>query len=256
MLPPSVDTVQQLHAINSGTARIRDSLKTSLKMSIQIVLEDLHVVSDLECFILRNHTDHPFIAADSPSVLINHYMRSVRDRGVLGMGCTGLMISMPIDARTSMLFLDPTVYRVHDSKRGCVDVTSNHDIAALNAIQIHAADQNVYFGDPTAQGYVLDLVAAQKTMLSSPRGSFQVHKPGMLLLDGKPTNNDILHCFEPQLPITLQLSFVKTSDLGRHDFATKTREAARLRSGNRTPKSPRHISGRALVSQIESHIEF
>jgi hypothetical protein len=129
--------------------------------------------------------------------------------GVLGFLSPGLMAVLPIDTRTQVLLYDGTVYKP-SAPEGCFDIRRPSDVLALNAQQILAAEENVYFFDEDAMPYVHDLLVAHRRFLPDNRSKVLVHQPGTILVNGIPNRNEILHMFQPH-PVALDLSFISTA---------------------------------------------
>jgi hypothetical protein len=210
-LPTTPERQATIEAIQHGKAILKNSQFISLMLSIRLDPRAVAAVSDLALLILRNHTQVPFIMGDAPCVFSNRYMRDIRDSGVLGLMTRGLMAVLPIDPRTQVLLYDAAVYTAEYSTAGCIDVFRIADVSLLNALQIHSAEENVYFADVSSETYLRELLSAHRRHLQDHRGKFVIHGPGKILITGIPNTDEVLHVFEPQLPITLDLSFMSTS---------------------------------------------
>ena len=136
----------------------------------------------------------------------------------------GLMAVLPIDSRTQVLLFDAVVYTPDYSTAGCIDVFRIADVSLLNALQIHSAEENIYFSDINAEVYIRELLSAHHQILQTHRGGFVIHSPGKVLVDGNPNTGEILHIFEPQLPITLDLSFLSTASLPPNENPNRPRD--------------------------------
>lgn len=211
-------------AIQRGKATLKNSEFTSLIFSLRMAPRAVMAISDLSLLILRNQTTVPFIFGDTPCVFSNCYMRSTRDYGVLGFMTPGLMVTLPIDSRTQVLLYDAAVYTPDYLIAGCIDVYRIADVSLLNALQIHSAEENVYFSDVSAEDYVRELLFAHRRILQDHRGGFVIYTPGQILIDGVPNKSEILHAFEPQLPITLDLSFISTASLSPSENLNRPRD--------------------------------
>lgn len=202
-----------IEAIQRGKVTVKNSQFISLMLSLRMVSRVVIAISDLALLILRNHTTASFVMGDAPCVFSNHYMRTIRNSGVLGLMTPGLMITLPIDPRTQILLYDTSVYKPDYSTAGCIDVFRLADVSLLNALQIHSTEKNIYFSDINAETYVHDLLDAHRSLLQNQQGRLVIHRPGTVLIDGAPSTDEVLYTFEPQLPITLDLSFISTSSL-------------------------------------------
>lgn len=226
-------------------------------------VEDNHIeswvmtISDLSLLILRNQTAVPFIMGDAPCVFSNHYMRDIRNSGVLGFTTPGLMVALPIDWRTQILFYDATVYQPDYSTAGYIDICRIGDISLLNALQVHSAKENVYFSDESSEDYLSELLSAHRLLLQNHQSEFVSHNPGEVLIDGVPSTGEVLHTFEPQLPIALNLSFISTSPLPSGVNPNHPRDPVLLEQALQAAGIPDEISPigiNELVNWIEHEI--
>lgn len=223
-LPATPDRQVIINTIQCGNAKIKNSQFASLMLSLRMAPRAVAAISDLSLLILRNRTAVPFVVGDAPCAFSNHYMRSIRGNGVLGFLTPGLMIALPLDSRTQVLLYDLAVYSPDYVTGSCVDVFSIADVSMLNALQIHSAEENVYFSDASSEMYVRELLDAHRGILQDLRGRFIVHAPGEVLVDGAPSTSEILHFFEPQLPITLDLTFMSTASLPADELPNRPRD--------------------------------
>ena len=228
-LPATPERQATIEAIQRGKATVKNSQFISLMFSLQIAARTAVAISDLSLLILRNHTSTPFIMGDAPCVFSNHYMRAIRDSGVLGFMTPGLMAVLPLDSRTQVLLYDAAVYTPDYSSAGCIDIIRIADVSLLNALQIHSAEENVYFSDVAADAYVRTMLSAHPRILPDHRGGFIIHGPGKILIDGVPNTGEVLHVFEPQLPVTLDLSFMSTVSLPPNENPNRPRDPALAR---------------------------
>jgi hypothetical protein len=95
-------------------------------------------IADLNLAVLRNYSDYPFIFGDCPCVLYNRYFYDQKSVGVLGFQSPGLMITMPLDSRTTILMYDPDTYEMRDNYP-IIDVEKRADISQLNALQVYSS---------------------------------------------------------------------------------------------------------------------
>jgi Protein of unknown function (DUF4238) len=225
-LPTTPERQATIEAIQRGKAILKNSQFISLMLSIRLAPRAVTAISDLSLLILRNHTKIPFITGDAPCVFSNRYMRDIRDSGVLGLMTPGLMAVLPIDARTQVLLYDAAVYIPDYSTAGCIDVFRIADVSLLNALQIHSAEENVYFADVSSETYLRKLLSAHCRHLQDHRGRFVIHGPAKILITGIPNTDEVLHVFEPQLPNTLDLSFMSTSPRPPNEKPNRPRNPA------------------------------
>jgi hypothetical protein len=67
------------------------------------------------------------------------------------------------------------------------------------------------------------MVAAHQTEHNESYSEFRVHAKGSMLVRGKPSKHDLLHTFESQLPICVDLSFVTTKSVPVGDHPNRVR---------------------------------
>lgn len=142
--PTTPEQQSKMRAIESGRAEVRNTQSSALMQSISDAPRTAIFISDLVLLILHNRTDRPFILGDAPCVFSNYYMRRIRGMGVVGLLSPGLMVVLPIDTRTQVLLYDSAVYEPSTVSRS-FDIRRPSDVHVLNAQQIHAAEENIYF---------------------------------------------------------------------------------------------------------------
>jgi hypothetical protein len=258
-LPHTPARQAEINAIDNGTAIIADTEFAHLMMSLNIATRTVTAISDLSLLILRNQTTYPFILGDAPAVLSNHYMREIRNMGVLGFLTPGLIAVMPIDAKTQLLFYDAAVYTPDYSSAGCIDLVNRSDVSQLNALQIHASENNIYFADIAAEEYIRELLAAHASLLQKQSGRFIVHGGSEVLIAGVPNTGKVLHIFEPQLPITLNLSCFTTAPLPRNETPNRPRNpmiAKQVQQALGIPENPSPLPIDEFARWMRSQIRY
>jgi hypothetical protein len=256
-LPTTPSRQATIAAIQRGKAILKNSQFISLMLSIRLAPRSVRAISDLSLLILRNHTKVPFIMGDAPCVFSNRYMRDIRNSRVLGLMTPVLMAVLPIDSRTQALLYDAAVYTPDYSTAGCIDVFRIADVSLLNALQIHSAEENVYFADVSSEAYLRELLSAHRRHLQDHRGRFVIHGPGKILITGIPNTDEVLHVFEPQLPITLDLSFMSTSPLSPNQNPNRARDptlALQMYQGLGMPSEASPIGMNGFAGWIESEL--
>jgi hypothetical protein len=167
------------------------------------------------------------------------------------------MIVMPLDSRTQILALDPSVYRIPRSRSRILDVVDASDVDMLNSLQVYAARESVYFSDAGDADYVAELLASHPAGPQDHRGGFNVLRPLGAADAGATQGTEILHTFEPQFPVTLGLSFLRTAavppglDLGR---PRRPRVIRKLEQGMGFSKTPSPIGIDEIVKWVESEL--
>lgn len=225
-LPTTSERRATVEAIERGKVSLKNTQFASLMFSLQLSSRSVAAISDLALLLLRNQTAIPFLIGDTPCVFSNHYMRAIQRFGVLGQMTPGLMAVLPIDTRTQVLLYDSNVYTPDYSTAGCIDIFRTADVSLLNALQIHSAEENIYFSDVSVQTYVREILTAHRKILRNHQGGFVVHGPGDIMVDGAPNTGEVMHTFEPQLPITLDLSFMTTAILPPNENPNRPRDPA------------------------------
>jgi hypothetical protein len=185
-------------------------------LEMHVALENCASLSDLFPLLLVNKTNRPFIFGDAPSVFYNAYYRNVRLRGVLGFETPGLMAILPLGEQLCLMLLDASSYELRGARDNKVAVRDLRDVAALNALQLHAASDCVYFADPAHAAYVKSLWEAERMVLAPHLGTV-IQAPAKDAVTGA-DRGEILHGFQPQLPYNLRLSFLKNPVLGDKDY--------------------------------------
>ena len=105
--------------------------------------------------------------------------------------------------------MDRAVYRAPYYPADCVNVTERADIACLNALQLCAAQRRIYFADEAHADYVKGLITQHPPQANDHQGGFNVLRS--ITPSGEPyqASREFIHMYEPSLPITLDLSFIK-----------------------------------------------
>jgi hypothetical protein len=185
---------------------------------MRIAVECAHYLSDLFPVLLINKTNRPFIFGDAPAVFYNSYCREVEHTGVLGFQQSGLQVFLPLGPDRLLALIDPATYRLRRLRGSLISITNLSDVAGLNKLQIHNASSAVYFADFRYARYVHALWQQEQHRLSDHVG--QVVEVPALDEHGNPTGNDILHAFEPQLPMRLSLSFIEHELIRPSDYVS------------------------------------
>lgn len=239
-------------AVQAGQAKVVFDPVETITFELSLVEHCVKCSSDLEFLILRNHTNRPFILGDAPAVMSNPYMWNAEGRSGLGFRSRGLLMTMPIDGRTAILFYDGEVYTPTHGTRQCVDVLNAADVGILNALQLHSSEVNVYFADETAEDYVRDLIRTHVPIYSSKAGEYVRYEPGQILIDGKPNTNPVGQIRDPRPPVVLKLSFLPVPRRPRND---KIFRANAPDEGPMLPEGPLSVSD-DFVDDIRDALEF
>lgn len=101
------DKIMEL-APNTDTDRFvpRISHEEAIKMAISHIESTKMMITDLECKIVLNSTQIPFISSDFPIIKYNQYLESKRwPASKTGYGLTGLQIFVPLNSQIILFFL-------------------------------------------------------------------------------------------------------------------------------------------------------
>lgn len=208
-LKPNPQRNNVIRAIDEGRASLKNSEFMSLMLALRNACSMVKIIKDLRLLILCNQTNDPFVLGDTPCILSNRYMSDISEHGVLGYATRGLMISLPINSRTQILLIDRAVYRAPYYPSDCVNVTERDDIACLNALQICASPRCIYFSDEAHANYVKGLITQHPPQANDHQGGFNVLRSITPAGGPHQASREFLHMYEPQLPVTLDLSFIK-----------------------------------------------
>ena len=242
-------------AIDRGEVKLKDHHLESLMHSLKLALESVMAITDLNIVVLRNHTQFPFVFGDSPCVFYNRYFYHIKTRGVLGYLTPGLMILLPLDRRTQVLLLDPATYGIRGGAT-FVDVIEKSDTSQLNALQLYSAKHNVYFACRNDADYLVELVECHRPNFKVSHSEFHVWPPGTILIDGQPNKNEVMHTFESQLPIRLDLSFVETKRAPEDDGPHRARSSdIRKELREIREEDSRGVSIQQLVDDIRPDLD-
>lgn len=200
--------LELLAAIDKKTIIYEQDPLESIMLSVRVSLPNWRLLSDLSWVLIRNYAGLPFVFGDSPAVLYNQYLyRHHEQTGTIGYMCPGLMVLLPIGADLTLLLYDDSAYSVSFSSN-VVDVVDNSVVSRLNVLQILSAVENVYFGNENDGQYVRELIDAHRSLFREDFNVVRIMPPGAFLVDGVSSEHEILHTFEQQLPISLNLPFL------------------------------------------------
>jgi hypothetical protein len=142
-----------------GLDELREGLDDPVKLSISMTWDMLQGISDLEPHLLRTVPAQPFITSDNPVFKYNQYLENIKGFGVTGIANRGLQIFVPLSGTHLLLLYDSTVYRIGTADQpGLTYSLTDKDRVTLNSMQVHSAEQNLYFGDWRKTRYVEGIV--------------------------------------------------------------------------------------------------
>lgn len=178
-------------------------------------------IVDLELYFLENHSEYPFIFGDSPVIFYNLYAFAVKNRGVLGVQCPGLIIFVPLTQNFMLMLIDKDKYNViHD--RHYVTVLENSIVSQLNILQLYHSQNSVYFCDESSEAYVSRLWKSHYRNVSQPKDVLNLN--ANILVDGRKLEGQLIHSFEPQIDYRLDLPFITTIPVSEEEYVFRPRD--------------------------------
>lgn len=131
--------------------------------AIEIALSALNsvidVISDLNCKLLINKTDKPFITSDFPVIKYNMFLEQRKWQfSMTGYGTVGLQIFLPLNSKYSLLFFDPRVYKVGFRKNNYITIEEENDIESLNILQVVNCFSTLFFDENASEKYIQQIV--------------------------------------------------------------------------------------------------
>ena len=136
-----------------------------------------------------------------------------------------MLVFFPLGPKLCLLLVDAASYRIRGTNNNRVALRDFHDVLSLNKLQLHAASSCVYFNDFRYAPYVVELWRQEQAALEA-HAARVVQAPGFDVTTGAPMG-DIVHCFLPQLPYRLSLSFLQHEVRGDDDAPAGRRSERR-----------------------------
>ncbi|WP_229598116.1 DUF4238 domain-containing protein [Runella aurantiaca] len=174
-----VDSIRNHFSENFPTTDIERSMpKFSQEDEIELTFSNLFdiivSISDLDCKVLINNTNTPFIFSDFPVIRYNMFLElkkwpSYRD----GYSIAGLQIFVPLSSKISIVLFDPKIYKVGFKNRLNLEIDNYKCIDKLNELQVLNSFENVYFNHEVSKKYITNLV----------EGCKKYQKPNQIILD-------------------------------------------------------------------------
>jgi len=216
-----IDREKIIEHISNGNVHIKETPQETVMRSIVKAMEKVNLISDLNFYILRNHTNYPFVFGDSPVVFYNTYYQNVKERGVLGMQTPGLQIFYPLDSYTVLMLIDDQIYGGWYKRNLFVDLVEKSDVSQLNVLQLHHSYNSIYFANENDKEYIYELWGAHRHRIVQPKVRY-VKRDGWLV-DGKPVDGILYQMYEPQLNINLNLSFIECTPISESEYRFRRR---------------------------------
>lgn len=235
----------------SGGHYTKEEAVVQILMQVAHALTTSLALSDLQCLILANRTDVPFLFGDNPVVLCNPYRQHIDYYGVLGWQAPGLQVHIPISPKHHLVLCDPAAYE-WPRHHGCVvDVEHGGDVAQLNALQMHNAINALYFHDLAyAESYERLLAVHRNEM----RSTDVVVKRGPLVCEGEPEDEtrQVVCMFEPHLGLKLNLTCIRPV-ARRPQLPSNAVRSHRL--AQQLDEVASHTSMSSLLAMLRRHAE-
>lgn len=199
-----------------------------LAIPLSVAPEMIPVVADLQTHLFINTTARGFMTSDDPVVAHNQYCEGITYRGVTGFDSRGLQLFWPLSPEHLLLLFDPDVYRVPRADHGlnATRISSEPDIAQLNALQVLNAHQNVYFEDDdlrTAEGQCADMLRQR------PKARMVFVETESVPDQATGGESALLHQYEPLLPLSLKVGAIRIRNAAKavplHQRATLYRQS-------------------------------
>lgn len=204
MLKVAYEEDLKLDGINPSDYNIKSEHPVAIPLSV--AAECAPITMQLGVHVFVNDTSEEFIISDSPVVAHNKYCEGIDYRGVLGWNCTGIQILFPISPRHLVLFYDTKVYAVGTRhERSASRIVDVEDVRNLNAFQIVAARENIYFRNAAMAG---PLLVQMKQLDSQRRRKRQITVQTKPVVDGDGTS-EIIHQFERMLALKFCVNGVR-----------------------------------------------
>ncbi len=194
-----------------------------LLQQMKLAMESAPHLMDLRLVLVVNHASCPLVFGDAPVVFCNQHLWHVKDRGVLGVRTPGLQVFAPLTPGVAILMFDAKAYSGPALMADIVTTSKDSDVWQLNMLQLHHSEHCLYFRDPRSASYVEGLWSTSRRKCKPLLGRMHVHPPGSRLIDGRPNRGELLHVFDPHLPVRLDLSFLKTDSVAAMDYHIRRR---------------------------------
>lgn len=178
-----------------------------LKIIFSNLPEMTFIATDLQMHLLVNKTDEQFITCDDPVVFHNMYCEGITYRGVLGWDCRGLQAFFPLSPKHLLMLYDVETYRVKGDQRTrhVTTIKDARDVRCFNTFQALNAHENLYFIDEVS-AELEEFCRDSKARRAEGRTTIVTTK---MTKNADGTTSQIVHSYEPLLPIRLTPNFIK-----------------------------------------------
>lgn len=214
--------IQAKERLKNGEIRFHQDRRSAASFGAVMGMALAPAIYDLRVCFLQNHTDYPFVFADTPVVIYNSHCRQIRNRGVLGWQNRGLQVFYPLNPDICVMLFDPATYSGPATQQLRHAVTERKDVSQINALQFHESLHAVYFACQSHAEYVYSLWNCHRHLIK-PRMPMGRTNTGMLI-DDQPIQGEHIHMMLSQSSHDLDLTFVSTNKISEHDYSWKPRD--------------------------------
>ena len=165
--------------------------------------ENLPLLEYLECKILINRSNIPFISSDNPVAQYNQLVELKKAQGGLGWAVKGFQVFFPLRPDVMLVLFDQFTYNYGSKRQTQLILTNDADVNQLNALQFISCNSQLFFGTHISEHYIKQLVAKYSTAKKNSR-EITLSKE-KILPDGKKSVQFLSTSIDPK--INLQLSF-------------------------------------------------
>lgn len=209
-LDPNVD-VNKLVPNPNHDEIVKSLLSNSVEMT--------NIISDLDCKLLINKTNQPFISSDFPIVKYNQFLEQAKwQDSKTGYGTVGLQIFIPLNSELIIVLFDSGIYKVGDKKKKYLDISNVRDVDSLNTLQFVNCFETVYFDEKANADYIKKIadVSTKYTKANVTKSKMSyIIKDGeneKEILDGK---QNLMILGSTDCECKLQISNIKIHDNGK-----------------------------------------
>lgn len=190
--------------IDPSHFEIRSEYPVAIPLSVAAQCAPIALSLGMHLFV--NDADEEFIASDNPIIAHNQYCEGISYQGVLGWGCSGIQILLPISPYHLLLFYDGEVYG-SGARGNCNSskISNISEVREFNAFQILGARENIYFSNAA----MADPLFVQINRLKNQR-QFKRHITVQTnpIASGSGTS-EVVHQFERMIPLKFRQSALK-----------------------------------------------
>jgi hypothetical protein len=136
--------------------------------------------------LLRAEAGAHFITSDNPVAILNQFcVGADKIRTYAGFSRSGFQLLLPMSPKLCLIVYDGHVYKVGGRRRRLVEI-SKADVEIVNSLQVQAAENCLYFHEPTSESSVQQLVTKYARLRVPLREYLQT-------LPGRNANEELIH---------------------------------------------------------------